>query len=66
MCLTTCVPCPFPLPSREPCRFHSVTLFAPLDSAFARLPAGFRDVLFDPSNVELARYILLVRGVHAE
>ena len=41
--------------------FHSITLFAPLDEAFSRLQPGLLDFLFDPANVELTRYILLVR-----
>lgn len=41
--------------------FHSVTLFAPLDAAFARLPPGVADFLADPANVDLARHVVLVR-----
>ena len=40
--------------------FHSITLFAPVDDAFAKLPLGLQDFLFDPANVELARYVILV------
>ena len=46
--------------------FHSVTLFAPVDAAFARLPPGVLDYLLDPTNVDLARYVVLTHLLHGQ
>jgi hypothetical protein len=46
--------------------FHSVTLLVPVDAAFARLPLGVYDYLMDPSNVDLARYVVLTHLLHGQ